>query len=609
MAVYLSLVAGAGAQFFTDSGTPLTGGLLYTYAAGTTTPLATYTDSTGVTANTNPIVLNSAGRVAAEIWLTGNTNYKFVLKTATLTTIGTYDNISTSADLTSLAASNGSSLVTFLQAGTGAVARTVQSKERDVVSVKDFGAVGDGIVDDTVAIQAAVAAADSVLFPKGSYLSGAITLRANMRVRGDNATIVAKTGTASVFVLASNCKIQNVKITGTNTSTASIYGNNVTDIEISQIDITGGGDKGIWIDGSSQSSRIRIENSFVTGCTGQAINFGGSVSDIVVNGCVMTSCQHGVQFYGEAANTNPFASAKLVANLTVTGCVAKNMTGAGFWGSRGSKITFAGNVAETCGDVGFDFEGVWFGTMIGNAARDCVNACYSLFFYSQNITLTGNVAEINRTAAAGGVITQKGFWITAAGNATDVAFKNIVIADNVVTATHGSTTNRTDSFRNDIVAVNGLIIKGNIFGEGFVFLRKGARSVRVSENMFKTDVLTAACGAVYCEGLFDFDISNNTFMRTTVDPGATRDAAAIYTLYVDATYKNERYSVFGNRVSGWNKSFADDYSGAGRSYALVKDNLVTGTLERSGTGAFWQGDITSNYSAANPATAVTETTY
>ena len=93
MAVILSPLAGAGWQFFDDNGDPLTGGLLYTYAAGTTTPLASYTDSTGATANTNPIVLDSAGRVAGEVWLTTGSNYKFVLQTSAGVTIWTNDNI------------------------------------------------------------------------------------------------------------------------------------------------------------------------------------------------------------------------------------------------------------------------------------------------------------------------------------------------------------------------------------------------------------------------------------------------------------------------------------------------------------------------------------
>lgn len=97
MPVSLSLLAGAGWQFFDNSGTPLSGGKLYTYVAGTTTPATTYTDATGVQANTNPIILNSAGRVPYEIWLTSSTNYKFILKTSTDTLLGTYDNIRSAA--------------------------------------------------------------------------------------------------------------------------------------------------------------------------------------------------------------------------------------------------------------------------------------------------------------------------------------------------------------------------------------------------------------------------------------------------------------------------------------------------------------------------------
>lgn len=168
MAVNLSLVGGAAAQFFTNNGTPLTGGKLYTYLAGTTTPTPSYTSSGGSTAWTNPIVLDAAGRVpgSGEIWLTVGVAYKFVLKDSNDVLIGTYDDI-----LGGVSSAN----VVYQPAGVGAVATTVQAKLRESVSVKDFGAVGDGVTDDTAAINTALAAfgtvtPNSLVFPQGTYL-------------------------------------------------------------------------------------------------------------------------------------------------------------------------------------------------------------------------------------------------------------------------------------------------------------------------------------------------------------------------------------------------------------------------------------------------------
>ncbi len=91
--VFLSPVGGAAAQFFTNSGVILSGGKLYAYAAGTTTPQPTYTSSSGNTAHQHPIELDSAGRVpGGEIWLTA-VSYKFALYTSTDVLIATYDNI------------------------------------------------------------------------------------------------------------------------------------------------------------------------------------------------------------------------------------------------------------------------------------------------------------------------------------------------------------------------------------------------------------------------------------------------------------------------------------------------------------------------------------
>jgi hypothetical protein len=199
MTVKLSALAGAGSQFFTNNGTPLVGGLIYTYAAGTTTPATTYTSNTGGTPNANPIVLDGAGRVSEEIWLTEGSNYKFVLKTSVGVTIGTYDNIPAINDATAFNAAitaaingvyanlantsdvaKGDAYIGFRQSNTsgaltGAVGRTVHQKLQEIVSVKDFGAVGDGVTDDLSSFQAATLAVGNngggtLIVPPGNYL-------------------------------------------------------------------------------------------------------------------------------------------------------------------------------------------------------------------------------------------------------------------------------------------------------------------------------------------------------------------------------------------------------------------------------------------------------
>jgi hypothetical protein len=93
MASVLLSPVGIGQQYFDNNGVPLAGGLIYTYQAGTSTPLATYTDNGGTVANANPIVLDSAGRVPYEIWMFTGYSYKFVIQSATATSIQTLDNL------------------------------------------------------------------------------------------------------------------------------------------------------------------------------------------------------------------------------------------------------------------------------------------------------------------------------------------------------------------------------------------------------------------------------------------------------------------------------------------------------------------------------------
>ena len=92
MAVLLSPL-GNGFQFLTTTGLPLSGGQIYTYQAGSSTPLSTYSDNGGTVPNANPIVLGVDGRPQTEIWLTQGFNYKFILTDSNNNIIQSYDNL------------------------------------------------------------------------------------------------------------------------------------------------------------------------------------------------------------------------------------------------------------------------------------------------------------------------------------------------------------------------------------------------------------------------------------------------------------------------------------------------------------------------------------
>jgi hypothetical protein len=166
MAVNLSPLGGAAAQFFDNDANVLSGGKIYTYLAGTSTPSATYTTSAGSIAHANPIILDSSGRVpGGEIWLTNLIQYKFVIKNSSDTLIGTYDNIS------GINQTVNSENVVYDPPFSGAVQTNVEAKLAQTISIKDFGAsTSNTAAQNATALLAAEATgANDIYVPPGTY--------------------------------------------------------------------------------------------------------------------------------------------------------------------------------------------------------------------------------------------------------------------------------------------------------------------------------------------------------------------------------------------------------------------------------------------------------
>ena len=347
MAVNLSPVGGVAAQFFTNTGAVLTGGKIYTYAAGTTTPAITYTSASGSTAWTNPIVLDAAGRVSGsgEIWLTDGISYKFVLKDITDVLIATYDNISginsnfvaytnqqeiitatagqtvfdlsisyqpgtnslsvfvdgvnqygpgasyayTETDSDTVTFASGlhvgaevkftttqqqgigvtdASQVSYEPPFTGGVATNVEAKLAQIISVKDFGAVGNGVADDTAAIQAGI---DAVIAQGGGKLTipaGKYLVSATLNIKGTNSFILEGDGAGDPryalgyepnTMILSSASV-GISLANTGTGTSRTNGVVLRDFSLKQVNEA---NLGIGIDiptGATFHGNFRFEN-------------------------------------------------------------------------------------------------------------------------------------------------------------------------------------------------------------------------------------------------------------------------------------------------------------------------------------------------------------
>jgi hypothetical protein len=201
----------------------------------------------------------------------------------------------------------------YLAAGSGATARTIQDKLRDTVSVKDFGAVGDGVATDTAAIQAALSSLTSggtLYFPAGTYKSGALTVAYdNVKLLLDNGAVlnfpVLGAAVKAITVNANNFSVEGGKLQG---PAASVYVANENGIhmigtstsvrksglELRNVEITQFGAHGIYCQ--------FVDNILLTECY---IHYCGYA------GAMFLSCNNGVATKNRILYITPGTSANM----------------------------------------------------------------------------------------------------------------------------------------------------------------------------------------------------------------------------------------------------------------------------------------------------------
>lgn len=217
--------------------------------------------------------------------------------------------------------------INFVPAGAGASSRTVQAKLRDTISIKDFGAVGDGIADDTTAINLAIASVSSlnaatIFFPAGVYkITGSINItRGQITLKGDGsgATVLRVAADATNAI-----KVQNPVAPGTLSNIA------ITDI---QLDVAGGVS-------TTSGSGIYLEN--VISATISNVILGGHCSSIEVKGCFNVLIDNAVVSYGF-----PSAGGRVGIYVTKASAPYGNTVSANIF-INGVTATGGGNAADS----------------------------------------------------------------------------------------------------------------------------------------------------------------------------------------------------------------------------------------------------------------------
>jgi len=265
------------------------------------------------------------------------------------------DNIEFVNFLTSNIGSTSADLVTYTPAGSGAVARSAGSKFGEIVSVKDFGAVGDGVTNNLASFRNAIAAIHAVgggtlHIPAGDYgfdimFTGSFTTNTSVWLC-PNLTIVMDAG-VTCRVLGTWSAGKKYMLFGANTSglypTAQnirIYGNGAKIIGVPTTssvdpDLT----HGLWF--NDVIDDVQIHDLIVEDC-GSCASF--DLSNSLVSGCTFARGENVCVAVTEGNNIT-------FANCRFTGCVAGGTPGGGSIVEAG--VDIEPNAGETCRDIRF----------------------------------------------------------------------------------------------------------------------------------------------------------------------------------------------------------------------------------------------------------------
>lgn len=354
---------------------------------------------------------------------------------------GVTSQTTTGAVIAPLAASSGSASIGYLPSGTGAVATTVQTKLRETVSVKDFGAVGDGVTDDTNAINAALLTGGQIYMPAGTYLISSPIKVSNYTslVGEDRFTTIIKLKNSSNCNLIEplditnggiGCGIYNLSFDGNqnNNTKGGVYllgasyptvsrgptwiAENITVSYCREVDFASGFKPAVYVGGNQWSilSNIDIVNNDYAQAGLWAACADSQFNGVYVgtNGTSRGSASYGLYITsgGNFFNTCYFGGTQLNAQVylnsassnTFNNCIVDNAGTDGVWLATGSiQNKFIGG---QIGNSSFSYGGTYYSILSDTNTGN--NLFSGVTIYSQYSTAYATNAYKESTGTTGG---------------------------------------------------------------------------------------------------------------------------------------------------------------------------------------------------------------
>jgi hypothetical protein len=371
-------------QIYGSDGNPLVGGKIYTYAAGTTTPLATYTDAGGLTANTNPIILNSLGQ--ANIWLAPSSSYKFSVFTSVDVLLYTVDNIATPIDYISLVTSLASPPpIGSTAPNTGAF--TTLAATTGTITTVNSTTVSATTVNATTITATGTITAETLTFEGG----GSLTKVPESAIKPITATAAANALTVTLNPTTLDFR-SAVLTSGTVVSRLISSAISVT--------VSSGSTLGTL---SGEQSRIIVLALDNAGTVELAVvNIAGG-NDLTETGVISTTAEGGAGA-ADSASTVYSTTARTGVAYRVVGYIESTQVTAGTWATAPSTIQGCGGQALTA------MSSIGYGQTWQSVTRTSATTYYNTT--GRPIFLT-QFAAVNNTSASGTSITINGIVVSS----------------------------------------------------------------------------------------------------------------------------------------------------------------------------------------------------